>query len=51
MYVYPCSQVENKLLELLNMKGKHKHKWDYLRDILTEKIVYDDNVHRCVSDP
>jgi hypothetical protein len=28
------------------MKGKHKHKWDYLRDILGEKIVYDDMAHR-----
>lgn len=28
------------------MKGKHKHKWDYLREILLEKIVYDDMVHR-----
>lgn len=28
------------------MKGKHKHKWDYLREILSEKIVYDDMLHR-----
>lgn len=28
------------------MKGKHKHKWDYLREILFEKIVYDDVNHR-----
>lgn len=35
-----------QLLELLNMKGKHKHKWDYLREVLFEKIVYDDMVHR-----
>lgn len=39
-------QVENKLLELLNMKGKHKHKWDYLREVLQERIVYDDMLHR-----
>ena len=35
-----------QLLELLNMKGKHKQKWDYLREILNEKIVYDDMLHR-----
>eukprot|EP00955_Chlamydomonas_euryale_P099721 365239-Chlamydomonas_euryale.AAC.1 len=28
------------------MKGKHKHKWDFLREVLTERIVYDDMVHR-----
>lgn len=35
-----------QLLEILNMKGKHKHKWEYLRQVLLEKIVYDDMVHR-----
>lgn len=35
-----------QLLELLNMKGKHKHKWDYLRNILLERVVYDDQAHR-----
>ncbi|KAG2498858.1 hypothetical protein HYH03_003050 [Edaphochlamys debaryana] len=39
-------QVENKMLELLNMKGKHKHKWDYLREVLAERVVYDDMLHR-----
>ncbi|KAG2453449.1 hypothetical protein HYH02_001670 [Chlamydomonas schloesseri] len=39
-------QVENKMLELLNMKGKHKHKWDYLREVLVERVVYDDMLHR-----
>ncbi|KXZ52828.1 hypothetical protein GPECTOR_8g211 [Gonium pectorale] len=39
-------QVENKMLELLNMKGKHKHKWDYLREVLAERVVYDDIYHR-----
>ncbi|MEW5306145.1 MAG: hypothetical protein WDW36_008633 [Sanguina aurantia] len=34
--------VESKLMELLSMKGKHKHKWDYLRELLQEKVVYDD---------
>lgn len=34
------------MLDLLNFKGKHKHKWDYLRDILLERVVYDDHVHR-----
>ena len=28
------------------MRGKHKHKWDYLRQILMEKVVYDDMLHR-----
>ncbi|GAX76070.1 hypothetical protein CEUSTIGMA_g3513.t1 [Chlamydomonas eustigma] len=39
-------QLENKLLELLNMRGRHKHKWDFLREILMERIVYDDMLHR-----
>ena len=26
------------------MKGRHKHKWDYLREVLSDKIVYDDTV-------
>mmetsp|Transcript_40431 Transcript_40431/g.89814 ORF Transcript_40431/g.89814 Transcript_40431/m.89814 type:complete len:922 (-) Transcript_40431:1054-3819(-) len=46
LYADQNRQVENKLLDLLNMKGKHKHKWDYLREILLEKIVYDDMLHR-----
>lgn len=37
---------KTQLLELLNMKGKHKHKWDYLRSILMERVVYDDGLHR-----
>lgn len=41
-----CRQCETRLLELLNMKGKHKHKWDYLREVLAERIVYDDNLPR-----
>lgn len=28
------------------MKGKHKHKWDYLRELLQEKVVYDDLIPR-----
>jgi hypothetical protein len=28
------------------MKGKHRHKWDYLRQVLSERIVYDDNRQR-----
>lgn len=28
------------------MKGKHKHKWDYLRQLLQEKVVYDDIMPR-----
>lgn len=28
---------------MLNMRGRHKHKWDSLRQVLAEKIVYDDN--------
>lgn len=38
-----CRKVENKLLEMLNMRGRHKHKWDSLRQVLAEKVVYDDN--------
>lgn len=34
------------MLDLLNMKGKHKHKWDYLREVLSERVVYDDMLHR-----
>lgn len=39
----PHRKVENKLLEMLNMRGRHKHKWDSLRAVLADKIVYDDN--------
>ncbi|KAG1679301.1 hypothetical protein FOA52_009331 [Chlamydomonas sp. UWO 241] len=46
LYADQNRAVENKLLDLLNMKGKHKHKWDYLREILNERIVYDDILHR-----
>jgi hypothetical protein len=28
------------------MRGRHKHKWDYLHEILMERIVYDDMLHR-----
>lgn len=28
------------------MKGRHKHKWDYLKEVLSERIVYDDMLHR-----
>ena len=28
------------------MKGRHKHKWDFLHEILKERIVYDDTLHR-----
>lgn len=38
--------VEQKLLELLNMRGRHRHKWDFLRHVLAEKVVYDDNAFR-----
>lgn len=38
--------VEQKLLELLNMRGRHRHKWDFLRNVLSEKVVYDDNAFR-----
>eukprot|EP00879_Flechtneria_rotunda_P004486 GHRR01004740.1.p1 GENE.GHRR01004740.1~~GHRR01004740.1.p1 ORF type:complete len:474 (+),score=188.64 GHRR01004740.1:1262-2683(+) len=51
-YAETHRHVENKLLELLNMRGKHKHKWDYLRNVLTDKVVYDDNTIRvwCAPD-
>ncbi len=38
--------VETKLLELLNMRGRHRHKWDFLRSLLDERVVYDDNAFR-----
>jgi hypothetical protein len=28
------------------MKGRHKYKWDFLHEILSERIVYDDTLHR-----
>ena len=28
------------------MRGRHKHKWDFLREVLSERIVYDDVLHR-----
>ncbi len=31
-------QVEAKLLELLCMKGRHMHKFDYLKEVLNEKV-------------
>ncbi|GIL46734.1 hypothetical protein Vafri_3654 [Volvox africanus] len=46
LYADQNRQVENKMLELLNMKGKHKHKWDYLREVLAERVVYDDMLQR-----
>lgn len=41
-----CRQVEDKLLALLNMRGRHRHKWDFLRQVLAERVVYDDNNFR-----
>ena len=35
-----------QLLELFSMKGRHRQKWDYLHELLTERIVYDDTLHR-----
>jgi hypothetical protein len=28
------------------MKGKHRHKWDFLRQVLSDRVVYDDNSAR-----
>jgi hypothetical protein len=39
-------QVEDKLLALLNMRGRHRYKWDFLRAVLADKVVYDDNAFR-----
>jgi hypothetical protein len=39
-------QVEDKLLALLNMRGRHRHKWDFLRAVLADKVVYNDNAFR-----
>ena len=33
------------------MRGRHKHKWDSLRQVLNEKIVYDDNNIRVWMSP
>jgi len=46
LYADQNRAIENKLLDLLNMKGKHKHKWVYLHNILLERVVYDDQAHR-----
>ncbi len=35
-----------QMLDVLHMMGRHKHKWDYLREILAENVVYDDMVYR-----
>ncbi|KAF6262534.1 hypothetical protein COO60DRAFT_1624938 [Scenedesmus sp. NREL 46B-D3] len=45
-YVDTNRQVEDKLLALLNMRGRHRHKWDFLRAVLADKVVYDDNAFR-----
>eukprot|EP00882_Tetradesmus_deserticola_P013258 GHRQ01014062.1.p1 GENE.GHRQ01014062.1~~GHRQ01014062.1.p1 ORF type:complete len:404 (+),score=192.97 GHRQ01014062.1:311-1522(+) len=45
-YVDTNRQVEDKLLALLNMRGRHRHKWDFLRAVLAGKVVYDDNAFR-----
>lgn len=42
-HCWPCRKVENKLLEMLNMRGRTKYKWDSLKQVLAEKVVYDDN--------
>jgi hypothetical protein len=49
--VCTCRKVENKLLEMLNMRGRHKHKWDSLRQVLADKVVYDDNNMRVWMNP
>lgn len=46
VYTDQNRQLEGKLLDVLSLKGKHRHKWDYLREVLSEKIVYDDTQHR-----
>jgi hypothetical protein len=28
------------------MRGRHRHKWDFLRAVLADKVVYDDNAFR-----
>ncbi|WIA09270.1 hypothetical protein OEZ85_008678 [Tetradesmus obliquus] len=45
-YVDTNRQVEDKLLALLNMRGRHRHKWDFLRAVLADKVVYDDSAFR-----
>jgi hypothetical protein len=39
-------KVETKLIEMLNMRGRHKHKWDSLHEVLAARVVYDDNNSR-----
>lgn len=36
-------ELESRLVELLNMKGKQRHKWDALRATLDTNIVVHDN--------
>lgn len=43
--------MEDKLLALLNMRGRHRHKWDFLRAVLADKVVYDDNAFRVWYSP
>ncbi|WIA29348.1 hypothetical protein OEZ86_011853 [Tetradesmus obliquus] len=50
-YVDTNRQVEDKLLALLNMRGRHRHKWDFLRAVLADKVVYDDNAFRVWYSP
>lgn len=38
----PRSDLEARLLELLNMKGRQRHKWEALTSMLANNIVYDD---------
>jgi hypothetical protein len=36
---------------MLNMRGRTKYKWDSLKQVLAEKVVYDDNNVRLWMSP
>lgn len=38
--------VEERLIKMLNMTGRSRHKWDSLRRALADNVVYDDDAPR-----
>uniref|UniRef100_A0A7R9V475 Uncharacterized protein n=1 Tax=Chlamydomonas euryale TaxID=1486919 RepID=A0A7R9V475_9CHLO len=46
LFVDQHRNLEAKLLDVLHMMGRHKHKWEYLREVLADKVVYDDTLNR-----
>ncbi|KAG1679168.1 hypothetical protein FOA52_000524 [Chlamydomonas sp. UWO 241] len=45
-YAADSPQLEPRLLELLHMMGKHRPKWEHLKEALAQRVVYDDAQHR-----